>query len=85
MIDPKAIDDFARKLTGLMPASVTQFQAEIEKNLKAGLQGVLQKMELVTREEYEIQAALLERTRERLASLEARVRAMEEKVLDRPA
>ncbi|MGF1548455.1 MAG: accessory factor UbiK family protein [Thiotrichales bacterium] len=85
MLDPKAIDDFTRKLAALMPASVTQFQGDIEKNLKAGLQGVLQKADLVTREEYEVQAALLARTRERLATLEARIQSLEEQLAGRSA
>ena len=78
MIDPKTLDDLARRLSQLMPESLNQFQGDIEKNLKAGLQGVLQKMDLVTREEYEVQTALLERSRERLAALEARIETIEE-------
>ena len=78
MIDPKTLDDLARRLSQLMPESLNQFQGDIEKNLKAGLQGVLQKMDLVTREEYEVQTALLERSREKLAALEARIKAIEE-------
>ncbi len=78
MIDPKTLDDLARRLSQLMPESLSQFQGDIEKNLKSGLQGVLQKMDLVTREEYEVQTALLERSRERLAALEARIKTLEE-------
>jgi len=78
MIDPKTLDDLARRLSQLMPESLNQFQGDIEKNLKSGLQGVLQKMDLVTREEYEVQTALLERSRERLATLEARIKTLEE-------
>ncbi len=73
MIDTNKIDEFARKLTGLMPASVEKFQEEIEKNMKAGLQGILQKMDLVTREEYDVQTAVLARTRSKLEALETRV------------
>mgnify|MGYP000051794851 CR=1 FL=1 len=78
MIDPKTLDDLARRLSKLMPESLNQFQGDIEKNLKSGLQGVLQKMDLVTREEYEVQTALLQRSRERLMTLEARIKALEE-------
>jgi BMFP domain-containing protein YqiC len=78
MIDPKTLDDLARRLSRLMPESLNQFQGDIEKNLKSGLQGVLQKMDLVTREEYEVQTALLQRSRERLATLETRIKALEE-------
>ena len=80
MLEPKQIDDFVRKLSELMPASVGQFQGEIEKNLKAGLQSTLQKMELVTREEYEVQAAVLGRTREKLEQLSQRLEQLEQKL-----
>lgn len=84
MFDSKRIDDMARRLTELMPASVRAFQADIEKNLRAGLQGVLAKMDLVTREEFEVQAALLTRSRERLGELEARVQALEQRSAPAP-
>lgn len=77
MFDSKRIDEMARRLAELMPAGARAFQADMEKNLRAGLQGVLAKMDLVTREEFEVQAALLARSRERLAELEARVQALE--------
>lgn len=64
----------------MMPSSVGQFQDDIEKNLKAGLQTALQKMDLVTREEYEVQTALLARTREKLEALDAKLKLLEEKL-----
>ncbi|HGG61022.1 MAG TPA: accessory factor UbiK family protein [Gammaproteobacteria bacterium] len=79
MIDSQQLDDLAKRLAGLMPESMSRFQQDIEKNLKAGLKGVLQKMDLVTREEYDVQAALLARAQKRLAELEQRIQAMEEK------
>lgn len=80
MIEPQKIDELVKKLSGLMPASVGQFQDEIEKNLKAGVQGVLQKMDLVTREEYAVQTALLARTREKLEQLDAKLKILEDKL-----
>jgi len=77
MLDSKSIDDLAKKLGEMMPASLSRFQEDIEKNLKAGLKGALQKMDLVTREEYEVQRALLERSQARLAELEARIATLE--------
>jgi BMFP domain-containing protein YqiC len=77
MIDTKNLDDFAKRLTALMPESLGRFQEDIEKNLKSGLKGVLQKMDLVTREEYEVQTALLQRSQARLAELEERISALE--------
>ncbi len=79
-MEPKNIDEFARRIAALMPESATRFQEEIEKNLKAGLKGVLQKMDLVTREEYDVQTAILERSRKKLAELEQRVAELEQKL-----
>lgn len=79
MIDPKGLDEMARKLTALIPEPIGQAQEEMEKNFKAGLQGLLNKMDLVTREEYDVQVQLLERSRERLNELEQRLAALESK------
>ncbi|ACL74168.1 accessory factor UbiK family protein [Thioalkalivibrio sulfidiphilus] len=77
MRDTQGLDDLVRKLADLMPEPAKQFQQEMEKNLRAGLASALQRMDLVTREEYEVQTTLLARSRERLAELEARVAALE--------
>ncbi|MGV6858316.1 MAG: accessory factor UbiK family protein [bacterium] len=77
MIDPKGIDELVSKLTGLVPAPLSQAGEELEKNFKASLQGFLQKADLVTREEFDVQAALLQRCRGRLSDLEARLAALE--------
>lgn len=80
MIDPRNIDEMAERISSLMPESAVRFQEEIEKNLKAGLKGVLQKMDLVTREEFDVQTAILERSREKLAQLEQRVAELEKRL-----
>ena len=80
MLEPQKIDEFVKKITAMMPPSLGQFHDEIEKNLKAGMQNTLQKMDLVTREEYEVQTALLARTREKLVLLEAKLKQLEEKL-----
>lgn len=77
MIDPKSFDDLARKFSSLMPEPLGQAGEEMEKNFKAGLQGVLSKMDLVTREEYDVQVQLLEKSRQRLAELEERISQLE--------
>lgn len=76
MIDPKALDELARKFTALIPEPLGQAGEEMEKNFKAGLQGMLSKMDLVTREEYDVQVQLLEKCRQRLDELEKRVEAL---------
>ncbi|MGV6817590.1 MAG: accessory factor UbiK family protein [Thiotrichales bacterium] len=82
MLETKNIDELIKRVTGLLPESATRMQEDVEKNIKGALTGVLQKMDLVTREEYEVQAALLERSRARLNELEARIAELEKRVLD---
>jgi ubiquinone biosynthesis accessory factor UbiK len=74
MIDPKILEDFGAKMSALLANSPAK---DIEKNAKAMLGGMLGKLDLVTREEFDIQAQVLARTRERLQALEARVEALE--------
>ena len=80
MIDLKAIDDLARKLSELVPPGLKEAGADIEKNMKATLQAGLGKLDLVTREEFDVQTAMLARTRSRLEAVEAELRALEQRV-----
>ena len=82
MIDNKTLDEMARKFTEMLPESVRNAQKDVEKNVKASLSGAFQRMDLVTREEFDVQLALLERTRERLAAMEERVTALEKAILN---
>ena len=74
MIDPKILEDFGNKMSALLANSPAN---DIEKNAKAVVSGLFGKLDLVTREEFDIQAQLLARTREKLQALEARVAALE--------
>ena len=78
MIEPKMLDDLARKLADAVPAGVRELQQDLEKNFHATLQAAFNKMELVTREEFEVQTALLARTREKLDALEKQVAELEQ-------
>ena len=66
----KAFDDITRKISDLFPGDLSQLQGDFETNVKAILQSGLAKMNLVTREEFDTQAALLQRTREKLDQME---------------
>lgn len=74
MLDPKLFEDLNSRLSALIAASPAK---DIEKNVKAVLASLFEKMDLVTREEFDIQATLLARTREKLTALEARVAELE--------
>ena len=62
----------------LVPDDMTRFQEDVEKNLKSALQAAFSKMELVSREEFDIQAELLSRTRALLEELEKKISALEQ-------
>lgn len=74
MIDPKILEEFGAKMSAMLANSPAR---DIEKNAKAMLSGLLGKLDLVTREEFDIQAQVLARTREKLKELEARIEAIE--------
>ena len=77
MIDLKAIDELARRLSELVPPGMKDAGAELEQNIKATLQAGLAKLDLVTREEFEVQRAVLLRTREKLDALERTLEVLE--------
>jgi hypothetical protein len=77
--DPRIIDDLARRLAGTVPESVAALRRDLEQNFKGVLQGQLARLDLVTREEFDVQAAVLKRTREKLAALEKRLAQLEKK------
>lgn len=71
------LDELSKKLAALLPEPVRHLQEDMEKNMRGLLESGLQKMNLVTREEFEIQSAVLLRTREKLEALEQRLAALE--------
>jgi ubiquinone biosynthesis accessory factor UbiK len=81
MFDPKAIDDIASKLTAAIPPGLNNLKEDMEKNFRAILQGGLGKLDLVTREEFEVQKAVLAKTRSKLEALEKRVADIESKTV----
>jgi ubiquinone biosynthesis accessory factor UbiK len=83
MFDPKAIDDIASRLAGAIPPGLNNLKEDLEKNFRAILQGALGKLDLVTREEFEVQKMVLAKTRSKLEDLEKRVAGMEESLLNK--
>lgn len=81
MRDPKILDDIARKLSEAMPAGVKSLQEDVDKNLRGALASALERLDLVTREEFDVQAEVLARTRARLDAMNARVAELERQVL----
>ena len=76
-MDSKFLDDLARRVSEFLAATPAR---DIEKNLRAMLSAAFAKLDLVTREEYDVQQAVLRRTREKLEQMEARVAELEKGV-----
>ncbi|PWQ94470.1 accessory factor UbiK family protein [Leucothrix arctica] len=71
------LDNLAKRLSSLIPEPLQATQQDIESSLRSGLESGLRKMNLVTREEFDVQNAVLLRTREKLEALEKRVSELE--------
>jgi len=76
-LDPKILDDLAKKLADAVPSGLRDLKAEAERNFRGVLQAALGKLDLVTREEFDVQQTVLARTRERLEELAARLKELE--------
>ncbi len=77
MLDPKQFDEMTKRFSESLPSGLRDFQQEVEKNARVALQSAFNRMELVTREEFDAQAKVLARTRERLEQLQERIEALE--------
>ena len=77
MPDATLVDELSRRLERLLPPGLAGVRADLERNVRAAVRGALGSLDLVTREEFDVQAEVLRRTRLRLQALEARVAALE--------
>jgi len=77
--DPSFINEIAGKLGEVLKQSPA---GDIEKNLRAGVTSMLGKLDMVTREEFDVQTEVLARTREKLAQLEARLAELEKQQIE---
>ena len=76
-LDPKTLDDLARRLSESLPPGLAALRDDLERNFRAVLQSALARLDLVTRQEFDVQAGVLRRTRERLEELDRRLAALE--------
>jgi ubiquinone biosynthesis accessory factor UbiK len=81
MIEPRQIEqlaqEWAQRLTQFLPPGLKGFRQELETNFRAMLQGGLEKLDLVSREQFEVQRELLARSRAKLDALEKQLRELE--------
>ncbi len=82
-INSSGLDELARRLADSVPESVRAFGRDLEGNFKAVLQAQLSKLDLVNRQEFDVQAAILERTQAKLTAMEARLKEIEARLTPR--
>ena len=79
MIDPNVLDQLTNRLSDSIPDNFKLLQGDLEKNFRATIQSLFNDMNLVSRDEFDIQAALLARTVEKLKLMEERINELEKK------
>lgn len=80
MFDPKIIDDLSRRLAESLPPGLATLREDFRRNADAALQTALARLDLVSREEFDVQRAVLARTREKLEALERQLALVEQQV-----
>lgn len=80
MLDPKKLEDIAKQIQNSMPSSIKNMGEEAEKRIRTVLQAQLGKLDMVTREEFDVQTKVLLRTREKLNEMEAKLALLEEQL-----
>lgn len=77
-MNKESVEDIARKLAEAVPEGLRSMRADLEQNFRSVLSASLGKLDLVTREEFDVQEAVLAKTREKLEALEIQVRELEQ-------
>lgn len=77
MLNANKVNDLSNKIREILAKSPV---SDLEKNINALLKGAFTKMELISREEYDVQAEVLRQTRQKLESLENRLAELEAKL-----
>ncbi|MFZ4654625.1 MAG: accessory factor UbiK family protein [Methylococcaceae bacterium] len=80
MFEPSNLNDLARKLSQALPNDLQLLRGDIEKTFQAILQASFSRMNLVSREEFDVQKSVLLKTRQQLERLEARVEELEKAI-----
>jgi len=76
-MNTKFIDEIARQISAGLPAGLLGMQQDVEKNIRTLVENTLSKLDLVTREEFDLQTEVLARTRQKLEALERQLNELE--------
>jgi BMFP domain-containing protein YqiC len=82
MINAKKIEEIARQVTDAIPPSLKNMASDLEDKTKMVLQRKLSQLDVVTREEFDVQTQVLIKTREKLAKMEEKLAALEAKLAE---
>ncbi|ART80711.1 ubiquinone biosynthesis accessory factor UbiK [Oceanisphaera avium] len=80
MLDPKKLEEIARQIQNNLPSGIKNMGEEAEKRIRTVLQAQLGKLDMVTREEFDVQTNVLLRTREKLNTLEEKLSVLEQQL-----
>lgn len=83
MIKPRELEDFVQQFLRFLPKDLSQSRQDFEKVVRAALTATFSRMNLVTREEFDIQAELLSNTRAAMDELEKKITALEKALSDK--
>lgn len=81
MLNSKIIDELVKRVSDVLPKELRETQSDIEKNIRSLVEGALEKMDLVTREEFDTQVSVLARSRSKIEELEKQVAELEKQLL----
>lgn len=80
MFDPKKLEQVAKQIHDSMPQPVKELGTDVEQKVRQVIQGQLNKLDVVGREEFDIQTQVLLRTRQKLTAMEQKLAELEEKL-----
>ena len=79
-MNSSVIDELTKRLSGALPQGASVLKEDMEKNIRSVLHAAFSKMDLVTREEFEVQAQVLQRSRQKLEALEKQLAELESRL-----
>lgn len=77
---PAFVDELIEKISAVLPSDLHSLKEDTQKNIRAVLQSVFEKMDLVTREDFEVQKKILARSQERIQQLTETVQSLEKRL-----
>ncbi|MCG7491345.1 accessory factor UbiK family protein [Vibrio sp. Of14-4] len=83
MFDPKKLEQIAKQIHDSMPTPVKELGADVDQKIRQVIQGQLNKLDVVSREEFDVQTQVLMRTREKLTAMEQKLSELEDKLAEK--